>query len=221
MGRSGRIKGKNDTREVTIEPGSPEGRDIGLSDRMLGTPSPIPGGQDHLVNRQTMRQKAPIPDPKPEFRGTMAHGVPAEKHTAHERADAMRGPNVVKDPKPKYATSPKEPAPVAVKIVEDGKAQVFRIASPYHFTLNAAGNEPIRLCGRDFSRKEIHLLNESTSSNIRFATRPSDLNNGGGALLPWPNSSYLKLETQDELYAISADSGTPIISVIQITEREQ
>jgi hypothetical protein len=217
-----RAQGKKNTpREVSVTPESAEGRNIGLSDRQLGTPSPIPGGDQHLLNRQTMRQKAPIPAPKPEYRGMMAHGVPAGTHSAHERADAMRGPNATHDPKPRYHKAPEEPAPIPVKIVSNGNGDTFRTASPYHFTLPAQGSDPIRLCGRDYSRKEVHLLNESSSSNIRFATRPSDLNNNGGALLPWPTNSYLKIETQDELYAVSADTGTPIISVIQVTEREK
>jgi hypothetical protein len=77
----------------------------------------------------------------------------------------------------------------------------------------------VRLCGRDPNRVDIRLLNESTSSDIRFATRPADLATGGGALLPWPSNSYLHLATQDELYAISADTGSPKISVIQTFEQ--
>jgi hypothetical protein len=204
-------------RTPVIDPDAGEGREIGMSDRMQGYPSPIPGGADHVVNAETMRQQVPVPDSEPEITDLNAHGVPPGSATSRERAETMRGPNTHKPPRPQYAPEGKKmPEPVPVTIVQQGdKGGSYRSAVPHSFVLHAAGLEPVRLCGRDQSRARVLLLNESTSSDIRFAMNISDLNEGDGALLPWPNNSYLPLTTQDELWAISADSGTPRISVIQ------
>ena len=101
-----------------------------------------------------------------------------------------------------------------------GGGDVFLSSSPRHLTVAAStGADPTRLCGRNPRRNRIGLLNEDTATNARFAQRPSDLVNGGGALLPWPNSAYLWLETQDELYAQSTGAAV-IVSVIEEFEQE-
>jgi hypothetical protein len=200
-----------------IDPDSGEGREIGMSDRMQGYPSPIPGGADHVVNAETMRQQVPVPDSEPEITDLNAHGVPPGSATSRERAETMRGPNTHKPPRPEYRPEGAPmPPPVPVMIVQSGDAGgTYRSSAPHSFALNASTGDPVRLCGRDQTRSHVYLLNESTSSDIRFAMNISDLANGGGALLPWPSNSYLRLSTQDELWGISKDSGTPRISVIQ------
>jgi hypothetical protein len=188
-----------------------------MSDRMQGYPSPIPGGLDHVANAQTVRQRTPVPDSSPEIKDLNAHGVPPGTHTSRERSELERGPNLSHGPAPHLQEpGPPTPVPVPVYVVANQDAtNSWRSAAPHHFQLPASTGDAVRLCGRDPRRTNVYLLNESSSSNIRFAKTIQDLNNGGGALLPWPLNSYLKLETQDELYALSADSGTPIISVIQ------
>lgn len=227
----GRARGKHPHRRPTVaKPGTPEGDAIGLSDRqegqasprLQGEGSPIPGGRAHIGNHESIPQEAPIPEPRAEHRGILAHGVPPDSHTGHERAEAMRGPNDTATVRPHRVDRPvrQRPVPVPVYIVEDNSGPaMYRSAAPRHFTLNASTGEPVRLCGRDPNRVRVMLLNESSSSNIRFGQRASDLTGGGGALLPWPNNSYVVLETQDELWAVSADSGTPIISIIQEFDR--
>lgn len=219
-----RASGKHTPRrpEVQeIDPESPEGRQLGMSPRTQGVPSAIPGGRPHIQNAPTVRQEVPIPDARPEYWDMNAHGVAPGTATTRERAEVERGPNhVYRGTHPQHEAKRERPAPVPVTIVQDEHRNVIRSAAPRHFTLQASTGEAVRICGRDSSRTEVHLLNESTSSDIRFAQRPSDLVNGGGALLPWPTNSYQKFPTQDELYAISKDSGTPTISVIQIFERE-
>jgi hypothetical protein len=208
---------KHSPRPVVIEPDSGEGREMGMSDRMQGYPSPIPGGKVHLVNAETMREKIPVPDSEPEITDLNAHGVQPGTSTSRERAEIERGPNTIHERTPprRPSVASKRPEPVPVYIVEDASpGSVLRANAPRHFTLPAAGGEPQRLVGKDRNRVRVLLLNESTSSDIRFAATLTDLTGGGGALLPWPNNSYLTLETQDELYAISADSGTPAISII-------
>jgi hypothetical protein len=112
--------------------------------------------------------------------------------------------------------------PIPVYIVQDlANRKSVRSASPNNFPLPAAGGLPVLVCPRDSRRAYVYLLNESGSSNIRFARLPGQLTNGGGALLPWPLSSYLRLSTQDELWAVGADTGTPTISVIQEYDRDE
>lgn len=202
-----------------IDPDSGEGRQLGMSDRVQGTPSPIPGGKDHIVNAETMRQKVPVAEPGPETPAQNAHGVYPGSATTRERADLERGMN---DHRPLRPAAPVKarlrPTPVPVYLVSDSDAgEHFRTANPQSTTLQAAGGQPTKLCGRDRSREYVLLLNESTSSDVRFG-QFGDVSAGGGSLLPWPSNSYLRLHTQDEIWALSADSGTPAVSVIQVCD---
>lgn len=187
-----------------------------MSDRMQGYPSPIPGGQNHLTNAQTFRQKVPIPDSAPEIKDLNAHGVEPGTHTAMERADFEQGPHEA-IPRPEYAAPAKpQPSPVPVYNVENPhKGETFRSGIPRHFTVPANTGDAVRLCGRDFNRSHIYLMNEDGTNAIRFAQNPAALTNGGGAILPAAMGSYLRLSTQDELWALSATSTGPVISVIQ------
>lgn len=208
-----RAHGKHTSRTPVLSPG--EKAEFGIDDR------DIPGGETHLINHQTVHQKPATSEPLEEFRGMMAHGVPPAEHGMYDRDAKGKKPY-----KPEYAKVPAPPVPVPVYIVEDGGGgRALRSAAPRHFTVPAASGtnagDPVRVCGRDARRVRVLLLNEDTASNIRFAQRPSDLTAGGGALLPYPSSSYLALHTQDELWALSADTGTPLISVIQEFEREE
>jgi hypothetical protein len=224
MGRAvGKHKGRRPA-SVAVDPESPEGRQLGMSPRTQGVPSPIPGGRPHIGNAPVVRQQVPIEDAKPEYRDLNAHGVPPGSGTTRERAEAERGPNTIHNAPPQHHQPVDKPHPIPVYVVQDSGPTVIRSAAPRHFTLpaasGAAAGDPVRICGRDHTRTEVMLLNESTSSDIRFAQRPDDLTNGGGGLLPWPANSYVTVKTQDELYAISKDTGTPTISVIQIYERK-
>jgi hypothetical protein len=206
-----------------IQPGSPEGRQLGLSDRVQGHPSPIPGGRPHIGNAPSVRHRVPTPPSDPEVGMGNAHGVIPGSHTNAERADAERGPNTVHAtmPKPKPHHPIERPAPIPVFVVQDAHNSVLRSAAPHSITVPVNTSDPVRLCGRDTGRSAVMLLNESTSTDVRIAQRPSDLNNGGGALLPWPGNSYLKIPTQDELWAVTASSSTTAaVSIIQVFERE-
>lgn len=206
-----------------IKPGTPEGRQLGLSDRVQGHPSPIPGGRPHISNAPAVRHTVPTPPSEPEVGMGNAHGVQPGSHTNAERADAERGPNTVHRtmPRPQHHPQHERPAPIPVFVVQDERNNVLRSAAPHNITVpGTAAADPVRLCGRDATRSEVMLLNESTTTDVRFAQRPSDLNNGGGGLLPWPGNSYMKIKTQDELYAISTTGTAVTVSVIQIFERE-
>lgn len=204
-----------------VDPDSRMGHELGMSRRTQGVPSPIPGGRQHIQNAPVVRQKTPVPDAKPEITNLNAHGVPHGSATSRERAEVMRGPNSVHQRHQKPPPAQVErPSPIPVYVVQDEHKDVIRAAFPHTFTVPGnTGNDPVRICGRDPGRTEVMILNESTAHNIRIAQRPSDLNNGGGALIPWPSNSYVTIKTQDELWAISADSTAAQVSVIQVTER--
>lgn len=222
---AGRHRGGNGARPAEVpevDPNSPEGQGLGMSERMQGYPSPIPGGAVHVVNSATVRHPVPTPDSPPEVKPINAHGVPPGTSTSRDRADMQRGPNTHHHSRPPQPEPPPQPRPepVPVFVVEGGEqSKAYRSAAPRHLTLQASTGDAVRLCGRNPLRTRIGILNESTSSDIRFAHRISDLTGGGGALLPWPGNSYLWLHTQDELYAISKDSGTPVISIIEEYEQ--
>jgi len=205
-----------------IKPDTPEGRQLGLSARVQGHPSPIPGGRPHIGNAPAVRHTVPIPPSDPEIGMGNAHGVVPGSHTNAERADAERGPNTVHRtmPRPQHHQVHERPMPIPVFVVQDAHNDVLRDSAPRSLTVPANTGEPVRLCGKDQGRSEVLLLNESTTTDVRFAQRQSDLNAGGGALLPWPSNSYLRLRTQGQLYALSASGTAATVSVIQVFERE-
>ena len=219
-----RGNGKHSPRKPDIpdiDPDSPMGRQLGMSARMQGVPSPIPGGREHIQNAPTVRQQIPVPDSEPEITDQNAHGVPHGSATSREWSEVMRGPNTVHQRQQKPPPAPVErPAPIPVYVVQDQHKDVIRSGIPHSFAVPGnSGNDPVRICGRDPGRAEVMILNESTAHDIRIAQRPSDLGNGGGALIPWPSNSYVTIKTQDELWSISADTSAARVSVIQIAER--
>lgn len=215
---TGRARGKHIPRGLG-EPGTPSGDGIGASDRMSSEPSPIPGGKVHLENPVTVRQRTPVPDSRPEVKDLNAHGVEPGDYTARERAEFMRGPNDVRPIVPRYSAPAVEPVPVPVRIVEARRPRVLRTSSHRHFAVSANTGEPVRLTGQDSDRVEVQLLNEDSTSGIRFAQSPRDLTSGGGTLLPPGATGYYTIKTQDELYALSANGSAPTISVVQIFEQ--
>jgi hypothetical protein len=156
---------KEDHRPAIVDPDSPEGQGYGESVRTAGAESPIPGGIQHLTNPQTMRQQVPVQEPRPEFRGMMAHGVPPEAHTPRERAENMRGPDDFRPIIPVFEKLPQIPKPVPVEIVTGGAKQLLTIATQF-FTVPAAGTECIRISGKDLERSEIGLLVETAPGSV-------------------------------------------------------
>lgn len=205
-----------------IQPGTPEGRQLGLSDRVQGHPSPIPGGRPHISNAPAVRHRVPTPPSDPEIGMGNAHGVIPGSHTNAERADAERGPNTVHAtmPRPQHHPQHERPMPIPVFIVQDAHNDVLRSAAPHNFTVPGNTSDPVHICGQDAGRSEVMILNESTAQNIRIAQTPADLTNGGGALIPYPSNSYVKIKTQDHLYALSTSGTAATISVIQVFERD-
>lgn len=220
-----RARGRNTARKPEavedIKPGSPQGRELGLSDRVQGHPSPIPGGRPHISNAPSVRHTVPVPPSDPEVSMGNAHGVIPGSHTNAERADAERGPNTVHHtmPRPQHHPVHERPQPIPVYVVQDHRDRVLRSAAPHKITVPGTGSDPVRLCGVDAGRTEVMILNESTAQDIRIAQRLPDLTNGGGALVPYPSNSYVTIKTQDELWGLSTSATAATISVIQVFER--
>lgn len=206
-----RAHGKHTGRTPTIDPDSREGHALGLSDKE------IPGGRTHLVNPVVPDPTKPaIPEPRPQFRGIMAHGVPPEGGH-HERKDSHHA----RQEAPAPASKTPRPTPVPVYIVtENSDAKPLLHSAHKHLTAPAAGNEPVSICGQDANRRYVRLLNEDGTHNARFgqlndlAFDSANSKIVGGSILPKSMTSYLTLETQGPLYICSDDSGTPVVSVI-------
>ena len=218
----GRQAPQRQPKAEEIKPGTMEGKQLGLSDRVQGHPSPIPGGRPHISNAPAVRHTVPTPPSDPEIGMGNAHGVQPGSHTNQERADAERGPNTVHHtmPRPQHHVPHERPAPIPVFVVQDAHNDVLRSAAPHNFTVPGNGSDPVHICGQDAGRSEVMILNESTAQNIRIAQTPADLTNGGGALIPYPSNSYVKIKTQDHLYALSTSGTAATISVIQVFERD-
>ena len=194
----------------TITPESPEGLDIGLHE------TTIPGGQNHLVNHPLAHFDPPKKADSPYYSGMMAHGVyvpnpPYDGRIApnKEFKEEHAATHKVKLPENKTDSLP----PVRVIVVPD-TAKGHPLSTVYTNRVQVTTDDPVSLCARDGRRKFVHLLNEDTSNNVRFSTEWPTVNSGGGAILPSKQTSYIKLECQDTLYAI-ADGGTGLyVSII-------
>lgn len=223
----GRAAGRKNSTPRQPAPGSPEGDEIGLSIRQDPGGSPIPGLTGNIANYETVQQKPAVTDESfDEYRGMMAHGVPNDSQATNERALMERDGTLAKQhgpmTPPQHGAPTVKPTPIPVYVVEaQGGGGVYLSSSPRSITVPNTSTDPVRLCGRSPKRNRIGLLNEDTATNIRIAQRPSDLVNGGGALVPWPLNSYLWLETQDELFATTVSSTlTVLLSVIEEFELE-
>lgn len=237
-GQSGRARGRHTARTgegngdelflkgtraaAGVDPDSLEGHKLGISKRVQGAPSPIPGGKDHILNAPTFRQRPEAANPAdfPDTPDQNAHGVPPASHNGRTRAQAMRGKGARDTPDQYYADPPPAPVrPIPVIVVPSERAGVsYRTAAPRRTTVPANTLDPIVLCGRDPDRVQVLLLNEDPANAVRFAATPADLTGGEGSLLPAGMGSYLRLPTQESLYALSATGTAATVSVIQIWE---
>lgn len=233
MAGTGRARGKHSARIADgntdegflknapagpVDPDSPEGHKLGMSKRVQGAPSPIPGGRNHILNAQTFRQRPEAPSPADftDQPDQNAHGVPPESHNGDTRAQLMRGKRARDFPDQFYTEVPTPIRPIPVFVVENqDRGEVYRAAAPRQLKA-PAGADPIPLCGRDPDRVQVLLLNEDAANAVRIAQTPADLGSNGGAILPANMSSYLRLTTQDHLYAFSPVGSAMTISIIQV-----
>lgn len=219
----GRASGKHTPREV--KPGTPEGDYIGMSDRMSQDQdkSPIPGGNHHITNQPSVRQRVPVADARKEYRGFMEHGVPSDSITTHERADRERGgPNEVHPVAPHFVPVPEKVPPVPVYIVErsSGSKPLTTLAGD-KFTVPASTSDPIRIAGRDLTRSQIAFLIETAAGSagaaptgVRVDHEVGNLTVGRGFLIPAGTTGYQRFDCQDELFAVSNDGSACTMSVV-------
>jgi hypothetical protein len=214
---SSRARGRSGlTSGPVTAPDSGAGREIGMSALQDPAGSPIPGGEQHIVNYPTVRREPDVGEPLPEFRGMEAHGVPPGAFEPHERGDD-KPVNPPHSPRP----ARRPPAVPVYLTTREGGPEAYLSSSPRNVTIPSTAKDPVVVCGRNPKRNRVGLLNEDTATNIRFAVSPQGLVNGGGALLPYPNNSYLWLETQDTLYATTVSATLSVtLSVIEEFDQE-
>lgn len=173
-------------------------------------PDPLPGfhhyGEHELVLPHRPLDVGPA---DPYYYGGMAHGVATEeihhggRPTAkpEDRAAYAATRQLVEE-----EVAPKVD-PVPVYIVERGAgARPLKRAALRQVPVPAAGADPIVLVPRNPHRSSVRLLNES-GSPVRLTF---DLTETGGALLPAAMTSYLEIDTEDEIcaYLPAAASGS-------------
>jgi len=206
-----RASGKHGPREPQIS--EAEAREYGIRD--TGT---IPGGLKHLANPPVKVYQPPVPPKLKEFRGQDAHGVPPQDVGEYNR-EMQRERSHPYDPR--YADQPPGPSPVPVYIVEKaGGPRPLNEAATGHLTVPACTGQPVPVCGQDSRRSLVQLLNENATHDIRFGKLeqlqydPANQVITGGSLLPAEATGYTVIRTQGDLWAISADSSTPVLSYI-------
>jgi len=215
-----RAQGRKMPRPVTVDPNGPEGREIGMSDRTVAAPSPIPGGETHIVNHPTIRQRVPVPDSPAEYGAMEAHGVPPSDATFRDRAESERGPNSHAPVRVSPAAKPvKRPDPVPVYVVaEGGGTRPLKVAIPRHVTVPGFNKDPVPLVGQDIKRTKVRLMNADTANDIAIGhdlsalvLDPGNANKAiGGAIIPHGMTGYMDIETQDELWAIALTASTAV-----------
>ena len=161
---------------------------------------PLPGSH-HYSDHVTAREHAPLDvgPARPYYDQEMSHGVPVPPEhggrpapAEHERA-ALAATR-----KAEHDELAPLPDPVPVYIVDSGGgARPLKRAAMRVVPMQAAGADPIVLVPRNPHRSSVRLLNES-GSPVRLLY---DLANTGGALLPANMTSYLEVDTEDEICA--------------------
>lgn len=195
-------------RKPTVSPQSGEGRQIGLDDRE------IPGGLPHLGNAETHSEKAKVP---------VSETIPSiNEHRVYDpkRAEKYDNPEGGKVVIPKPAALPDERYAVPVYNVEHpGKTRMhlMALADNILVPVPSATADPIAICGKDYGRLEVLLLNEDPANDVRVSEERSFLLEGRGAIIKHGATGYTKIRTQDTLYA-AASTAACLMSVILVTD---
>ena len=185
MGRaSGR---KNLPREPVPGPDTPEGRDIGESARQDPAGSPIPGLTGNIANYETVRRQVPVGESLPEYRGMMAHGVPAGSETTEERATMEREGTLAQHRplgEPDVRAPRQQPPAIPVYLVERaGGNRPLTTLAGQKISVPAQGTEAARIAARDETRSEFYVQAEVVSS-VTTATATFAATGGATATLP-------------------------------------
>src|SRR6185503_10746911 len=93
--------------------------------------------------------------------------------------------------------------------------------SARRFTLPANGAEPTHLVGTNSDREELLIMNEDASHNIYLSNTKAGVQTASSSMVVLPKgmTSYLKLPFKTDVWAVCADSGTPLVSIIEVFER--
>jgi hypothetical protein len=180
-------------------------------------PGPLPGFH-HYPEHETVLPHQPLDvgPADPYYSKGMAHGVVTEeihhggRPTARPEdraAYAATRELVAEEVAPKL-----DPVPVVIVTPGSGARPMSR-AALRQVVIEVAGSDPQVLVPRNPHRSSVRLLNESTNT-VRIT---ADLANIGGALLPASMTSYLEVDTEDEIcaYQPAGNTGTAAISVIE------
>ena len=164
-------------------------------------PEPLPG-YHHYRDPDVVLPHQPLDvgPAEPYYYGGMAHGVPMQVIHHGGRPTPRPEDRHQIEASRELVEEETEPAidPVPVYIVERGAgARPLKRAALRQVTIEAAGADPQVLVPRNPHRSSVRLLNES-SSPVRILY---DLATIGGALLPANMSSYLEIDTEDEICA--------------------
>lgn len=164
-------------------------------------PDPLPGSHHYGTKTAVpVEHDLEVPPADPYYgRGGMAHGVVAPVHHGGRPTARPedRGEHGLSDEDLRELTKPR-PDPIAVTVVELGAgAAPLQRAALRSVPVPLPGADPIVLVPRNIRRSSVRLLNEATIPvRILF-----DLSNSGGALLSASMTSYLEIDTADEVCA--------------------
>jgi len=199
-------------REVFRESGNLESREYGVPQ------ADIPGGKAHVANPQTVPEKPPgVPDRPADYH--KYHGVPSDDGP-YETPDDTVG----RAPRPAPVPEIQDAVPVWIVERGVGKRKSKRVAYTDTISLPAVGSDPARLCNADESRDEVLLLCTSGSNNALFSDSYASLaaatatTHGGCGFLSNSATSYLRLATQEQLWATSDTSTASQVAVVVVTE---
>lgn len=201
----------------------------------LTEPADIPGGKTHLVNPQTRQQRSrqAARDRRRPVDYHRQHDVPEQDadtdyDVPRTKVHADLGPEAVAA-REAVISEPKYPDAVPVyQVAGPNDQRKIRKLAAYNVNVEPVGTYlPSRLCSVDPDRIEIRLLNEDSSTDIRFSSDLEELSAqdaqgtgaaGAGALLWHGTNSYTDIKTQDEIFAVTTGASSARCSVIIITE---
>jgi len=177
-------------------------------------PEPLPGS-DHYRPKQVIPDSTCLDTGPAEayYAKGMAHGVPAPPvHGGKPAPDAAERHAIeaARAEKQQLARQPVDPVPVYI-VETGGGTRPLKRAALRQVTVQAAGADPQEIVPRNPRRSSVRLLNESATVAVRLTF---DLTTSGGALLPAAMTSYLEIDTEDQVCAYSTGAAAAV-SVIE------
>lgn len=195
-----------------------------LQAREYGVPqADIPGGLNHLANRQSEAEKPAHKGERPAD-AHKYHGVPPHDNGLYhkpERADEL-GAQAKAEPEPKFD----ETVPVRVVQAYGERYPIRKLITegPQTVTGPEPGSDPIRLADRDPKRSKFWICNETTATGVGQAGplfRIGDWETvADGRGLAIPANTIKDFNTQDSVYAHVASGVTVTFSFGYETEIE-